>query len=255
VHSSIASLRCLIGATQRLLELKASDPKSRLVGGNTELGIDAKFKGVRPSLLLSTASVPELHTLDIGEKGLVVGAAVTLSRLQERLERALEDLPNANTRGFCAVLDNLRWFAGDQIRGVATLAGNLVNASPISDLRLVCDPFVPAHCSIALSSPIRSFCRRCGVYYAALGVSLCPIPLPRIVLTHLCYSPPSHTRAHHHPPPTTRHSLPRIAIIALQPGAVIAWCNGTRWRRNGQPTRHCSPRFLHGLPKGSDEAR
>jgi hypothetical protein len=209
VHSSIASLRCLIGATQRLLELKASDPKSRLVGGNTELGIDAKFKGVRPSLLLSTASVPELHTLDIGEKGLVVGAAVTLSRLQERLERALEDLPNANTRGFCAVLDNLRWFAGDQIRGVATLAGNLVNASPISDLRLVCDPFVPAHCSIALSSPIRSFCRRCGVYYAALGFPLCPTPLPHIVFTpslatlsHM-RSPPTH------PPPTTNHpSLP-----------------------------------------------
>jgi hypothetical protein len=83
---------------------------------------------------------------------------------------------------------------------------------------------------------------------------------------HLCltsssprHSPPSHTCAHHppthHPPPTTRHSLPRIAIIPLQPGAVIAWCNGTRWRRNGQPTRHCSPRFFHGLPKGSDEAR
>ena len=125
---------------QRLLELKAADPQSRLVGGNTELGIDAKFKGVRPSLLISTASVPELHTIALSDSGLVVGAAVTLSQLQERLQRAVEDMPNAQTRGFNAVLDNLRWFAGDQIRGVATLAGNLVNASPISDLRLAVCP-------------------------------------------------------------------------------------------------------------------
>jgi xanthine dehydrogenase/oxidase len=34
-------------------------------------------------------------------------------------------------------LNNLKWFAGRQIRSVGTLAGNIVNASPISDLNPV----------------------------------------------------------------------------------------------------------------------
>jgi len=32
------------------------------------------------------------------------------------------------------MLENMQWFAGEQIRNVATLAGNIVTASPISDL-------------------------------------------------------------------------------------------------------------------------
>lgn len=33
-----------------------------------------------------------------------------------------------------AIIECLRWFAGGQIRSVATVGGNLANASPISDL-------------------------------------------------------------------------------------------------------------------------
>jgi xanthine dehydrogenase/oxidase len=36
-----------------------------------------------------------------------------------------------------AVLENVRWFAGTQIRNVATIAGNIVTASPISDMNPV----------------------------------------------------------------------------------------------------------------------
>jgi xanthine dehydrogenase/oxidase len=38
------------------------------------------------------------------------------------------------TQTFQAVLEMLRWFAGDQVRNVASMGGNLVTASPISDL-------------------------------------------------------------------------------------------------------------------------
>ena len=37
-------------------------------------------------------------------------------------------------RGLDAIQDMLRWFASTQIRNVAGLASNIVNASPISDL-------------------------------------------------------------------------------------------------------------------------
>lgn len=33
-----------------------------------------------------------------------------------------------------AIVECLKWFAGHQIRSVATVGGNLANASPISDL-------------------------------------------------------------------------------------------------------------------------
>ena len=36
-----------------------------------------------------------------------------------------------------AVLDQLKWFAGNQIRNVASFGGNIATASPISDLNPV----------------------------------------------------------------------------------------------------------------------
>lgn len=41
------------------------------------------------------------------------------------------------TRAFTALLHNLKYFAGTQIRNVACIAGNIVTASPISDLNPV----------------------------------------------------------------------------------------------------------------------
>lgn len=69
------------------------------------------------------------------EHGIVVGGAVTLATLQDKLNTLCNTLPAQKCRVFTAVLANLEYFAGDQIRNVSSLAGNIVNASPISDLR------------------------------------------------------------------------------------------------------------------------
>ena len=66
--------------------------------------------------------------------GLEVGAAVTLSRLEEVLRAQMSCRPAFETSGFKAVVEQLRWFAGRQIRNVGTLGGNICTASPISDL-------------------------------------------------------------------------------------------------------------------------
>ncbi|CAG8646005.1 30839_t:CDS:10, partial [Racocetra persica] len=60
------------------------------------------------------------------DDGLLIGANISLSTLQEILQDAL--------KRYEALLENLRWFAGNQIRNVATPAGNIVTGSPISDL-------------------------------------------------------------------------------------------------------------------------
>lgn len=51
--------------------------------------------------------------------GVVFGAACTLSHMGAVLKRAVETLPPYQTEVFLAVLEQLRWFAGLQIRNVA----------------------------------------------------------------------------------------------------------------------------------------
>lgn len=51
--------------------------------------------------------------------GIVFGAACTLSHVGAVLRQAVETLPPHQTKVFLAVLEQLRWFAGQQIRNVA----------------------------------------------------------------------------------------------------------------------------------------
>ena len=51
--------------------------------------------------------------------GIVLGAACTLSHMGAVLRQAVETLPSHQTKVFLAILEQLRWFAGQQIRNVA----------------------------------------------------------------------------------------------------------------------------------------
>lgn len=78
-------------------------------------------------------SIPRTQ-LEVSEAGLSIGAGVTLSRLMAALKEQIAAQPATRTRGLKALAQQLHWFAGLQIRNVATLGGNIVTASPISDL-------------------------------------------------------------------------------------------------------------------------
>lgn len=51
-----------------LLELKARFPEGRLVAGNTEVGIETKFKHVPLPVILSPTAVPELANIRVTEQ-------------------------------------------------------------------------------------------------------------------------------------------------------------------------------------------
>lgn len=70
--------------------------------------------------------------MHVTEENLVIGACCPLSTIQHECEilGANPDL----TRTVMPIHDMLRWFASTQIRNVACLGGNLVTASPISDM-------------------------------------------------------------------------------------------------------------------------
>ena len=108
-------------------------PGAKLSVGNTEIGIETKFKNLNYPVRIQTSHVRELNVLtaDIENLILTVGASVPLVRL----ETFLKDLVAENSLEHdvcCAILEQLKLFAGHQIRNVASLAGNIATASPIS---------------------------------------------------------------------------------------------------------------------------
>ncbi len=118
----------------QLLQLKDRFPESKIVVGNTEIGIETKFKGLHYPYLISPALVPELHVFRATDTDVTIGAALSLTHLEAEFEHLNETLPRWKTEGVRAVLYQLRWFASNQIRNVACIGGNIATASPISDL-------------------------------------------------------------------------------------------------------------------------
>ncbi|KAJ1649451.1 hypothetical protein IWQ61_009472 [Dispira simplex] len=124
-------------ALEELLSIKRQYPEAKLFSGNTEVGIETKFKHEPYPVRVYVGDIPELRTIIIDQYGLTVGANVTLTTLGTTLATLIAEQPVDKTQGYRALLTTLTWFAGRQIRNVATLAGNIATASPISDLNPV----------------------------------------------------------------------------------------------------------------------
>eukprot|EP00054_Salpingoeca_dolichothecata_P024381 m.165933 g.165933 ORF g.165933 m.165933 type:complete len:1340 (-) comp24994_c0_seq1:150-4169(-) len=120
-----------------MLDLKAKHPEAKIVNGNTELGIEIKFKNCLYPVMICPNAIPELHDIQQNETGVTIGGAVTLTNIEHFLTSLVSKLPSHQTQNFKAMLENLRWFAGPQVRNVASLGGNIATASPISDLNPV----------------------------------------------------------------------------------------------------------------------
>jgi len=119
-----------------LLERKAELPHATLVAGNTEVGIEMKFKHADYRDLIYTGWVPELAEVVEGDESVSFGAGVSLSTLVDTCKTL--DRERRGTAGtlspFAAIAEQLKWFAGPPIRNWGTIGGNVVTASPISDL-------------------------------------------------------------------------------------------------------------------------
>ncbi|RMX48187.1 hypothetical protein pdam_00015397 [Pocillopora damicornis] len=134
---------------EELLELRAKYPQAKLVIGNTEIGIEMKFKNQNYPILIAPTHIPELNAIEHTAKGIRFGVSVTLSTLEEVLSEACQSMPEYKTRWFTAILHMLKWFAGHQIRNVGAIGGNIMTASPISDLNPV---LMAARCTLILAS-------------------------------------------------------------------------------------------------------
>lgn len=96
---------------------------ARVLGAATDLGVVHNKWKARLVRVVSLHLVPELYEMKrLRGNSLSVGARVTLSELRSELKSGADELARF-----------LDLFASPQIKNVATLVGNVANASPIAD--------------------------------------------------------------------------------------------------------------------------
>ena len=122
-----------------LFALQQQYPAARLVAGATEVGVDLNKKFKPFPLLISTEGVPELTAIAATAAAWRIGAAATLTAIEEALGAEYPSLAKM-----------LRVFASRQIRSRATLGGNLATASPIGDSAPV---LMTLEATLVLASP------------------------------------------------------------------------------------------------------
>ncbi len=115
------------GLTEALTLWSEAPAGSRLVSGATDIlpwAREGRAGDVHLPAMIDVTRVPEMSGYRVEGGRVRLGANTVYQDFlsKDDLRRFLPCMP------YCAI-----WFADDQIREVATLAGNLVNASPVAD--------------------------------------------------------------------------------------------------------------------------
>lgn len=79
---------------------------------------------------ISIAKVAEFCRFEWTNNGVHIGASYPINKISDRFK----ETKSHNERILSSYVQQIRWFASCQIRNVACLGGNIVTASPISDL-------------------------------------------------------------------------------------------------------------------------
>ena len=104
--------------------LSGANGTARVLAGGTDLLIQMRSGRVEPELLVDIKGVPEMRSIVAKRGGFRFGAAVTCMELIEH---------EGFARAWPGVTDGVKLIGSIQVKGRATVGGNLCNASPAAD--------------------------------------------------------------------------------------------------------------------------
>ncbi len=100
----------------------AENPDATLVGGATDIGLWVTKRLTELPRICLLSQVPDLARIDVTDQAIRIGAAVNLNRLRSAIAAYHPDFAEL-----------IRRYGSDQVRGAATIGGNIANGSPIGD--------------------------------------------------------------------------------------------------------------------------
>ncbi|MGA5192973.1 xanthine dehydrogenase small subunit [Streptomyces exfoliatus] len=163
------------------LQLLQERPGAVVVAGSTDWGVEVNIRSRRADCVVAVDRLPELRELRVASDHIEIGAALTLTEIERRLDGAVPLLAELFPQ-----------FASRLIRNSATLGGNLGTGSPIGDSPPV---LLALDASVVLAGPdgerevplsgyftgYRQSVRRPGELIRAVRV---PLPLSPVTAFH-----------------------------------------------------------------------
>lgn len=122
VHESTGQVFHAPDTLKELTALRAEHPDAMLLAGGTDLGLSVSKGRERPGVVIHTAHVAELRTIEETDDALILGAAVSYTRALPYIDRLYPSFAEMTRR-----------IGSRQIRNLGTIGGNIGNASPIGD--------------------------------------------------------------------------------------------------------------------------
>ena len=104
--------------------LASTQGLAKVLSGGTDLLIHMRNGNIKPELVLDVKAIAEMNTIAVENGGYRFGAAVSCMQLLEN---------EAFAKTWAGVIDGANLVGSIQVRGRATVAGNLCNASPAAD--------------------------------------------------------------------------------------------------------------------------
>ncbi|RCG14386.1 xanthine dehydrogenase small subunit [Streptomyces diacarni] len=110
------------GTLSEALRVLRERPEAVLVAGSTDWGVEVNIRSRRAECVVAIDRLPELRGLSVESDHIEIGAALTLTEIERRLDGRVPLLAQLFPQ-----------FASRLIRNGATLGGNLGTGSPIGD--------------------------------------------------------------------------------------------------------------------------
>jgi xanthine dehydrogenase small subunit len=133
---------------QEALKYKQKNPQAMIVSGATDLSIKWNKGFAKPEKILVLHLIKELFDFKVEDKSFRIGSLLTLNEITKKISNP--EISHLMNR-----------FASEQIRNIGTLAGNIINASPIGDtlplLYILNAKIIVQSCSGSRTLPIQNF--------------------------------------------------------------------------------------------------